>query len=103
MDTKTHSQMLTAIRWLHFKAALLHTVGLLFVSCAVLPLALMAYGKDAKSGWVVVLGLVLLALITTALYSLTKGVMGAYSYGAKSEEFIRRFYAALVETGDIRH
>lgn len=103
MNTKTHNQMLNAIRWVHFKAALLQALGLLFLSVATLPLALMAYGRAPDGSWVVVLGLIALALVTSAIYVFTKGLIGAYSFGAKSEEFIRRFYTALVETGDIRH
>lgn len=102
VNQKSHQQMLGAVRWLIVKAALLESVGLLFILAAILPLALMVFIKDQDSTIALALGFGAFFILVSALFKIIRGVLDAYSYGVKSEDFIRRFYAAMVETGDIR-
>ncbi|MCW4647201.1 hypothetical protein [Pseudomonas aeruginosa] len=102
MKLMTHKQMLNSVRWVHLKAVLLRTVGYLILSITALPLAVFAYAKNPDGIWVTVFGMIWLFLTTTAIYSLTRGSVETYRYGAKTDDFIRRFYSALVEAGDIR-
>lgn len=94
--------MLRAVRWLSIKAALLESGGLLFVFAAILPLALMAYVREPDGVITLALGFGLVCVLVTAVFTIVRGALDAYSYGRKSDEFICRFHAALVESGDIR-
>lgn len=102
MEQKSHHQMLKAVRWLTIKATLLQSGGLLFIVAAILPLTLMAYVKEPGGAITLALGFALFCVLVTALFKIIRGTLDAYSYGQKSEEFIRRFHAALIESGDIR-
>lgn len=102
MAQKSYRQMLRAVRWLTIKAALLQSGGLLFIVAAILPLTLMAYVKEPGGTITLALGFALFCGLVTALFKIVRGALDAYNYGRKSEEFIRRFHAALIESGDIR-
>ena len=102
MAPKSYRQMLMTVRWLTIKAALLQSFGLFLLVIAILPLVLLAYMKEPSGMITLSLAFLLFCGLVTGLYYMIKGMIDAYSYGCKSEEFIRRFYEALIKTGNIK-
>lgn len=94
--------MLRAVRWTIIRASFIQAAGILLLVAATSPFLLFAYISEPNGVIALVLSLALFCGVVTAFFAMIKGLISAYRYGNKSEEFIRRFYAALVEAGIIR-